>query len=68
MKLQGTKNEYQHAFLWREASTGLYNVRWQLDDGDIIRYWERKGNGWLEFKTAAQARKKYNEIKKIIEG
>lgn len=38
------------------------------DDGDIIRYWERKGNGWLEFKTAAEARKKYNEIKKIIEG
>lgn len=68
MKLQCTKNEYQFVFLYREVSTGLYNVRWQLDDGDIIRYWERKGNGWLEFKTAAQARKKYNEIKKIIEG
>lgn len=28
------------------------------------RYWERKGNGWLEFKTAAEARKNTMKLKK----
>lgn len=63
--IEAVENDYKYVTIWAEH--GAYHVRWQLDKGEVYRYWTCEDNGWATFDALADARKQYDKVKKEVE-